>query len=186
LSCCLAFPADASYEHAESKDAQIAVAIGRCAVLAEDAVQVISQRALREFESSHPESREPLFAWLRLIQASEHSDFKALRRTFGSAEYLAPFTVFRVGRCDARLISVIHYIRRRIFVRQVMFPAQYEEWLARLRKKCVVREPLNGVAYAVDSSHLARAAGALPSEVVLHYERAPWQSDERVLERVAR
>lgn len=145
-------------------------------------MQVISQRALREFGSLHPESCEPLFAWLRLIQGSEHSDFKALRHTFGSAEYLAPFTVFRMGRCDARLISVIHYIRRRIFIRQVVVPAQYEEWLARMRNKRAVREPLNGVSYAVDSSHLARVAGALPSEVVLRYERAPWQSDERVLE----
>jgi len=145
-------------------------------------MHVISQRTLHEFGLLHPQNREPLLAWLRLIGASEHTDFETLRRTFGSAQYLAPYTVFRIGRCEARLITVIHYIRRCVFVRHAFTHFEYEEWLSRMRRKRAVREPLNGVAYAVDSSGLARAASALSGEVVLHYERASWKSDERILE----
>ena len=145
-------------------------------------MQVISQRALHEFGLLHPQNRDPLLAWLRLIGASEHTDFQALRRTFGSSQYLAPYTVFRVGRCDARLITIIHYIRQCVFVRHAFTHFEYEEWLSRMSRKRAVREPLSGVAYAVDSSGLARVAGALPGEVVRRYERASWKSDERVLE----
>ena len=160
------------------------MAVEKCmrGALVEFPMRVISQRALREFCSLHPQSREPLLAWLRLITASEHTDFEALRHTFGSAEYRTPYTVFRIGRCDVRLISVIHYIRRCVFVRYVFTRVDYEDWVTRMSRKHAVREPLNGVAYAVDSSGLARAASTLPGELVLHYERAPWQSDERILE----
>ena len=145
-------------------------------------VQVISLRALREFWMLEPQSRESLLAWLRLITGCEHENFESLRQTFGSALYVAPYTVFRIGRCNARLISVIHYIRRRVFIRHVLPPAHYEEWMARVGRKYAVREPSNGVPYAVPSSGLARAADTLSGEIVLHYERASQQSDERVFE----
>jgi mRNA interferase HigB len=145
-------------------------------------MQVISRRALREFWSLRPQSRDPLLAWLRLIAPSEHPDFESLKRTFASARYVAPYTVFRVDGCNAWLIAIFHYSRRRVFIRHVLTRADYEMWLRRATEKLSIREPLNGAAYAVDSARVARVAVPVPGEAVLDYERTAWQDDDRLYE----
>ena len=79
-----------------------------------------------EFWKKHPEAEGPLKAWYRIIRREVFADFNALRETFGSADYVAPFTVLNIGGNKYRLIAVIHYNRRKVYIRQVFTPAEYD------------------------------------------------------------
>jgi mRNA interferase HigB len=97
-------------------------------------MRVISRRALREFWELHPPAADPLAAWFRLLERSKFADFSALKRTFGAADYVAPFTVLDVGGNKYRIIAVIHYNRERVYIRDVLTHSEYDQWSDEMRK----------------------------------------------------
>jgi mRNA interferase HigB len=68
------------------------------------------------------------------MERSDLTDFNATRGVFGSADYVAPYTVFDVGGNKYRVITVIHYDRRRVYVRYVFTHSEYDRWSAAMRK----------------------------------------------------
>jgi mRNA interferase HigB len=97
-------------------------------------VRVISRRALREFWETHPLAKEPLVAWFHLMERSSFAELAAVKRTFGAADYVAPYTIFDVGGNKYRLVVVIHYNRQRLYVRHVLTHVEYGRWSDGLRK----------------------------------------------------
>ena len=89
-------------------------------------MHVIAKPALVEFWKKHPEAEGPLEAWYRIMRREVFADFNALRETFGSADYLDPFTVFNIGGNKCRLIAVIHCNRRKVYIRHVLTHAEYD------------------------------------------------------------
>ena len=98
-------------------------------------MHIISRRALRDFWTVHPESKAPLAAWFRVLARSEFVDFNALRRTFASADYVAPFTIFNVAGNRYRVVTVVHYNRRKTYVRLVLTHTEYDRWCASRRSR---------------------------------------------------
>jgi mRNA interferase HigB len=98
-------------------------------------MRVISRRALRDFWERHPPAAEPLAAWFRLLEHSTFADFSALKRTFGAADYVPPFTVFDIGGNKYRIIAAIHYNRARAYIRHVFTHPEYDRWSAEMRSK---------------------------------------------------
>lgn len=96
-------------------------------------MRVISRRALRDFWELHPPAAEPLAAWFRLVERSKFTDFSTLKRTFGAADYVAPFTVFDVGGNKYRIITAIHYNRERVYIRHVFTHSEYDRWSGEMR-----------------------------------------------------
>ena len=95
-------------------------------------MHVISRRALSGFWSTHPEARGPLAAWFRVLEGNEFARLSdSIRRTFGAADYVAPFTVFDVGGNRYRVVTVIHYNRQRVYIRRVLTHSEYDRWSAR-------------------------------------------------------
>src|SRR5882724_3083753 len=97
-------------------------------------MRVISRRALREFWEIHPPAKEPMTAWHGLLESHDFLDFHQIRATFGAADYLAPFTIFDVGGNKYRVITVIHYNRRCVYVRHVFTHSEYDRWSDIMRK----------------------------------------------------
>ena len=91
-------------------------------------MRVISRSALRDFWQFHAQAKVPLSAWFRTISRSAFRDFNELRRTFPSADYVAPFTVFNVGGNNFRVVTHIHYNRARAYVRHVFTHKEYDGW----------------------------------------------------------
>ena len=91
-------------------------------------MRVISRRALREFWEKRPPARSSLTAWFRLIELGNFENFHAIKRVFGSVDYVAPYTIFDVGGNKYRVIAAIHYNRRRLFIRHVLTHAEYDRW----------------------------------------------------------
>lgn len=97
-------------------------------------MHVISRRALREFWERHPPAKTPLAAWFRILESGRFADFNAIKRAFGAADYLAPYTIFDVGGNKYRVIAVIHYNRQRVYVRCVFTHPEYDAWSTQVRR----------------------------------------------------
>lgn len=83
---------------------------------------------------THPGTKEALAAWFRLLDTNEFSNFNEIRKTFGGADYVAPFTLFDVGGNKLRIITVIHYNRRCVYIRHVLTHREYDDWTDKMRK----------------------------------------------------
>lgn len=98
-------------------------------------MHVISRRALREFWELHPQAKEPLVVWHRLMRSAAFADFNAIRKTFPAADYVAPYTIFDIGGNKYRVVAVIHYNRRRVYIRHVLTHSAYDRWSSEQRKR---------------------------------------------------
>lgn len=59
------------------------------------------------------------------MESAIFEDFSNLKKIFGSADYVSPFTVFNIGGNKYRLIVVIHYNRRKVYIRAVLTHEEY-------------------------------------------------------------
>ena len=64
--------------------------------------------------------------WFRKATGLAATTFPAVRKTFGSADYVDGFTIFDVGGNRYRIATVIHYDKQRLYVRRVMTHAEYD------------------------------------------------------------
>lgn len=90
-------------------------------------MHVISKKKLREFSEDYPKAQAPLDAWYQTAKHANWDSFAAVRRTFNTADQVGRFTVFDIGGNNFRLIAVIHFDRRRLYVRHVLTHAEYDK-----------------------------------------------------------
>lgn len=90
-------------------------------------MHVISRKALREFWERHPDSESPLTRWYTIIRKTDFRDFNDLRTTFPSADWVEGLIVFNIGGNKYRLISAVHFNRKRIYVRHVLTHEEYDQ-----------------------------------------------------------
>ena len=90
-------------------------------------MHVISKRALKEFWAKHPGSERPLEVWFRAIRRSSYKTWNELRGTFPTADKVGDKVVFNIGGNKYRLITVIHFNRGKVFVRDVLTHKEYDE-----------------------------------------------------------
>lgn len=90
-------------------------------------MHVITRKRLNEFAKLHPDVKNALAQWYKLIKQSEFSSFVELRRVFPSADQVGKLTVFNIGGNKARLIAAIHYNRKKVYIRAVLTHSEYDE-----------------------------------------------------------
>jgi mRNA interferase HigB len=88
-------------------------------------MHVISLKKLRAFFREHGDSRAPLLAWHKLMADGGFGSFDELRATFPQVDYVKPFCVFNIGRAY-RLVVMIHFNRRKAYVRHVLTHRDYD------------------------------------------------------------
>lgn len=98
-------------------------------------MHVISKKALAAFWLSHPTAKTPLEAWFRLISTSSFDTFLEIKRTFNTADYVSPHIIFDIGGNNFRVISVIHFNRQKVYVREVLTHIEYDRWCKSNRSK---------------------------------------------------
>jgi len=90
-------------------------------------VHVISRKRLNEFAKDHPDTTTALAHWYGLARRNNFSNFVELKTLFPSADQVAKLTVFNIGGNKVRLIAAIHYNRRKVYIRNVLTHAEYDE-----------------------------------------------------------
>jgi mRNA interferase HigB len=89
-------------------------------------VQFWTVHRLVQFWTVHRDAEGPLRAWYSIMEKQVFADFNSLRRTFGSADYVEPLTVFDIGGNKFRLIAAIHYNRGKVYLRHVLTHDEYD------------------------------------------------------------
>ena len=93
-------------------------------------MHVITRKRLNEFAEEHPETKNALADWYRLIQQNNFPNFAELQLMFSSADKVGKLTVFNIGGNKVRLIAAIHYNRKKVYIRAVLTHKEYdaEKW----------------------------------------------------------
>jgi mRNA interferase HigB len=90
-------------------------------------MNIISFRRLREFYESHPTAKSSLLVWYKVVKNADWQTFDQIRETFPSADQVSKFTVFNIGGNNFRLIVLIDFSKRKIFIRHVLTHADYDK-----------------------------------------------------------
>ena len=89
-------------------------------------MHIITRKRLNDFAAKHPDSTDALERWYRIVKKTDSSDFVVLRKIFPSADQVNQKTVFNIGGNKYRLITAIHYNRRKIYIRHVLTHSEYD------------------------------------------------------------
>ena len=90
-------------------------------------MHVISKKKLRDCWEQCFESRRPLEAWFKIVRSSRYQTFHELRMTFPNADKVGDKVVFNIGGNKYRLITVIHFNRFKVYVRDVLTHEEYDQ-----------------------------------------------------------
>jgi mRNA interferase HigB len=97
---------------------------------------IISKAALVAFYQTHPEAKDRLEAWYRICETCKATNYNELKQTFQTADYVPrKFTIFDVGGNEFRIVTVIHYNTKKVFIRAVLTHAEYDKWTKQNRGK---------------------------------------------------
>ena len=88
-------------------------------------MHVIARKRLNDFAQEHPGARSALHRWYKVMKSRNFTSFTELREIFPDADQVNKLTVFNVGGNKVRLISAIHYNRRKVFIRAVLTHEEY-------------------------------------------------------------
>ncbi|AIY39345.1 hypothetical protein LT85_0185 [Collimonas arenae] len=91
-------------------------------------MHIISKKAIAVFCLKHPSAQQSLQAWYRLISISSFADFTEIKRSFNSAAYVSPHTIFDIGGNNYRVITAIHYNRQKLYIREIFTHSEYDRW----------------------------------------------------------
>ena len=90
-------------------------------------MHVISKKKLKTFWEQHPESQRALEAWLKIMRGTRYKSWNDVRATFPKADKVDEKIVFDIGGNKYRLVTVIHFNRGKVFVREVLTHKAYDE-----------------------------------------------------------
>ena len=97
-------------------------------------MHIISLKPLREFWRNHPQAEGPLRQWHSIVEHVDFQDFNHVRQFFRSADYVPPYVIFDIGGNNFRVVVVIQYQGKRVYVREVMTHREYDNWCKRYRQ----------------------------------------------------
>jgi mRNA interferase HigB len=99
-------------------------------------MRIYSKSALVAFHQTHPEAKERLDAWFRACETCDAANYNELKQTFQTADYVPKkFTIFDVGGNKFRIVTVIHYNTKSVYIRAVFTHAEYDKWTKQNRGK---------------------------------------------------
>ena len=92
-------------------------------------MHVIKLGPLRDFWSKHRDAERPLKEWYDTAVRAKWRDITDVRKVYPHADAVEAgertATIFNIGGNKYRLIVVIHYNRRKVYVRHVLTHAVY-------------------------------------------------------------
>ena len=90
-------------------------------------MKILGQERILDFERTYPESTASLEAWYNHMDSNSFSNFVELRRIFGSADYIRPYTVFNIAGNKYRPIGVVNYVLGQVDIRDIMTHTEYDK-----------------------------------------------------------
>ena len=88
----------------------------------------LAQNAARLVAEASRSQAEFLRNWHTVAENSRFTDLADLKRSFGTADYVPPYTVFDVAGNKFRVVVLVRYRDGKMFVRWVMTHREYDDW----------------------------------------------------------
>lgn len=89
---------------------------------------VIALKAIKVFGAYYPLAILPLNEWYRKTKEADWSNFNELKQTFNSCDAIGSDRyIFNIGGNNYRLIAMIHFKNRTLYIRDILTHAQYDE-----------------------------------------------------------
>jgi mRNA interferase HigB len=89
---------------------------------------IISRPIIRDFISLYPLSANALNDWYERTQKSDWKHFSDLRNTWNSCDSIGNDRyVFNIAGNHFRLIAMIHFRRRTLYIRRILTHSEYTE-----------------------------------------------------------
>ncbi len=85
-------------------------------------MHIISRKKLNEFAVGYPEVKTAF----QLIKQSHFNSFAEVKQIFSTADQVGKLTVFNIGGNKVRLITAIHYNRKKVYIRAVLTHSEYD------------------------------------------------------------
>jgi mRNA interferase HigB len=90
-------------------------------------MRIISKKRLKEFWIRYPDSEKPLRIWFSICKKELFRNFNDVRSFFNTTDYYEEKTIFNIGGNKYRLITVIQYKIKTIFIKGVYTHEEYEK-----------------------------------------------------------
>lgn len=88
---------------------------------------IISKATLVSFYEVEPKAKEPLLKWYYETLFSDWSNFGDVKKTFNSADSVGNDRfVFNIGGNKYRLIAMVHFSKRTLYIRFIGTHKQYD------------------------------------------------------------
>jgi mRNA interferase HigB len=91
-------------------------------------MRLLGEPLLDEFKKVYPQSAKVLNRWAAVVRAAEWRSFVEVRKTFNTADYVAPHVIFNIGGNKFRLLAIIDFKESVVIVRNVMTHKEYDQW----------------------------------------------------------
>jgi mRNA interferase HigB len=91
-------------------------------------MRVISNKALVDFASNHPEAVVVMQAWRKVIESRNFGNFAELKATLNTTDKVGDFCVFNVGGNKFRIVSSVSFSYQKLFIRHVFTHKEYDKW----------------------------------------------------------
>ena len=90
-------------------------------------MRIVGRDIIVKFIQRYPDSRSSLTAWTQAMEANNFKHFNALKQTFGSADYVKPYTVFNIAGNKYRLIALINYQITIVAIEDILTHGEYDK-----------------------------------------------------------
>jgi mRNA interferase HigB len=90
-------------------------------------MHIISQKRLKEFWVKYPNSQSSLEIWYNRTKVAQWNNFEELRQIFPSADQVKNLIVFNIGGNKYRLIALVDFTYKKVFIRQILTHAEYDK-----------------------------------------------------------
>jgi mRNA interferase HigB len=90
-------------------------------------MRVIAKKRLMDLAAQYPNSRPSVQAWHQIVANTDYDSFDQLRQTFPKADMVGRYVIFNINGNHFRLITVIHFNRRIIYIRALLTQAGYDK-----------------------------------------------------------
>lgn len=89
---------------------------------------ILIKKILAEFAKKHPISAEPLNHWYKIARAANWSRLADIKEVFNHVDYVGNDRyVFNIKGNDYRLVAMIFFDRRTIFIRFIGTHNEYDQ-----------------------------------------------------------
>jgi len=91
-------------------------------------MRVIAHRTIVEYGKQHANAKTSLDSWYRTTKAAKWKDFKDMKKTFNSADYVGNQRyVFDIKGNDYRLVGKILFAQQIIYIRFIGTHGEYDK-----------------------------------------------------------